>query len=297
MAASQRIVVVTGATGRQGGAVARHLLSDGWRVRALTRKPGGKRALRLAALGAEVIGGDMASPATLRAAFRDAYGLYNVQNPMISGLDGEIMQGKNVADVAKQVGIQHVVYGSSGIGRRTGVGSWDSKLIIQAHMAALDLPLTVLRPMAFMELMTDKAFFPPVAMWHVMPKLTGATRPILWLCVDDLGAIAAKAFANPDRFIGADLKLVADIRSNAECRVTWRDVTGRTPRRIPMPTWIFERFVNTDLTTMWRWLHANDFEVDPAETYKILPTALTVKEWLRDSRAHPGPPRSAPAPF
>jgi len=147
-------------------------------------------------------------------------------------------------------------------------------------MQALGLPLTVLRPMAFMELMTDKAFFPPVSTWHVMPKLMGAERPVLWLGVDDLGAIAAKAFAEPDRFIGADLKLVADIQSNTECREIWRDVTGRAPRRLPMPTGMFERFVSTDLTTMWRWLRSNDLDVDQTETRTILPAALSVREWL-----------------
>jgi uncharacterized protein YbjT (DUF2867 family) len=123
MVASDRVVVVTGATGRQGGAVARHLLSDGWWVRALTRKPRGKPARRLAALGAEVIAADMAIPTTLDTAFRDAYGVFSVQNPMTAGLNGEIDQGKNVADAAKRAGVQHLVYGSAGIGSRTGVGS------------------------------------------------------------------------------------------------------------------------------------------------------------------------------
>jgi uncharacterized protein YbjT (DUF2867 family) len=77
---------------------------------------------------------------------------------MTAGLDGEIDQGKNVAGAAKRASVQHVVYGSAGIGRRTGVGSWDSKLIVQAHMETLPLPLTVLRPTAFMESMTDRAF-------------------------------------------------------------------------------------------------------------------------------------------
>jgi uncharacterized protein YbjT (DUF2867 family) len=82
---SDRIVAITGATGRQGGAVARHLLADGWQVRALTRKPEGKPARKLAALGAEVMRADMADPSTLSEAFRDVYGVYSVQSTMISG--------------------------------------------------------------------------------------------------------------------------------------------------------------------------------------------------------------------
>jgi uncharacterized protein YbjT (DUF2867 family) len=153
--------------------------------------------------------------------------------------------------------VQHIVYGSAGPGlSATGVDSWESKLIIAAHVRESGIPLTVLRPMAFVELMTDKAFYPPVAVWHLMPRLAGAHTPIPWLAVDDLGAIAARAFAEPATFVGADLALATEFCSIDECRQTWRRVTGRPPRHFPMPLWLFERFVGTDLSTMWRWLAA-----------------------------------------
>src|SRR5687767_8990182 len=116
MDADSRAIVVTGATGHQGGAVARHLLRAGWRVRALTRDPTSGKARALAALGAEVAKGDMGDPASLRPVFAGAYGVYSVQNPMISGLEAEVRQGKNVADVASEVGVAHLVYGSAGTG-------------------------------------------------------------------------------------------------------------------------------------------------------------------------------------
>ena len=111
-----RVVVVTGATGRQGRAVARRLLSEGWRVRAITRRPESRRARDLAAFGADVVGADMAVRETLSRAFRDAYGVFSVQNPMISGVEGEIQQGRNVADAARESGVRHLVYGSAGTG-------------------------------------------------------------------------------------------------------------------------------------------------------------------------------------
>jgi uncharacterized protein YbjT (DUF2867 family) len=280
---SDRIIVVTGATGRQGGAVATHLLADGWRVRALTRKPEGSAARNLAARGAEVFGGDMGDLNSIKPAFSNAYGVYSVQNPMISGHDGEVAQGKNVAQAAKQSGVAHVVYGSAGTGDAgTGVPSWESKLEVQAYMKALELPLTVLRPMAFMELMTDKGLYPPVAVWHLMPRITGENVPIGWICVDDVGAIAARAFAEPDRFIGADLRLAADVVSIGDCRKTWRSITGRPPRRFPMPVWLFKRFVGTDLIIMWSWLRTAGLQFDLDPTRDILPTARTVREWLTE---------------
>jgi uncharacterized protein YbjT (DUF2867 family) len=97
-------------------------------------------------LGAEVIQAELSDPSSLVAAFGGVHGVYSVQNPMISGLEAEIVHGKNVADAAKKVGIHHLVYGSAGIGvAGTDVGSWESKLAVEAHMKALDLPVTVLR--------------------------------------------------------------------------------------------------------------------------------------------------------
>ncbi|MFI9813295.1 NmrA/HSCARG family protein [Saccharothrix variisporea] len=280
------LVVVTGATGRQGGAVARHLLASGRRVRALTREPDSPAARALARLGAEVIRGDMGDRDSLRPAFVGAHGVYSVQNPMISGLDAEVHQGCTVGDAAAEAGVEHFVYGSAGPpAPGTGVGSWESKLAVQAHLKTLGLPLTVLRPMAFMELMTDKDFFPPISAWHLMPKLVGEDRPLPWLTAQDLGAIAARVFAEPDRFVGAELALASDVRTLAECRALWVETFGRKPKRFPMPVWMFERFVGKDLTTMWRWLGAHPTDVDPARTREILPEARTVRQWLAERRA------------
>jgi uncharacterized protein YbjT (DUF2867 family) len=276
-----RIIVVTGATGRQGGAVTRALLEADWRVRALTRNASSQKAQALSVLGAEVIQGDMDDKPSLQSAFQGAYGVYSVQNPTIGGLESEIRQGKLVADAAKEANIQQLVYGSTGTGRPTGIGSWDSKLQIEAHMQVLGIPLTILRPRAFIELMTDKAFYPNVSTWHLMPKLMGETRPLGWISCEDLGIIAAKAFASPERFIGQDINLASDLKSIAECRAIYQDVTGKKPSRFPMPVWMFKRFVGTDLLTMWQWLGTGEIDFDTKQTYAIHPDALSIQAWLR----------------
>jgi uncharacterized protein YbjT (DUF2867 family) len=287
-ASARRTIVVTGATGLQGGAVARHLLEDGWYVRGLTRNATSKQAQDIAALGAEVVQGDMADAASLRPVFEGAYGIYSVQNPFISGPEAEVRQGRNVAEVAKDIGVEHLVYGSAGTGEMgTGIPSWETKLQIEDHMKALELPLTIVRPMAFMELMTHKKFFPAASAWHLMPKLMGSSRNVGWLCTDDLGAIAAKAFADPHSFVGKDLALASDVQSLDECRSIYREVMGRNPRRLPMPVWLFERFgfVGKDLTTMWRWLRTGEVDLDTSPTRAIHPEALTVGGWLSKQKA------------
>jgi uncharacterized protein YbjT (DUF2867 family) len=282
-AAGRRTIVVTGATGLQGGAVTRHLLQTGWHVRALTRNAASKQAQALARLGAEVVQGDMDEAPSLRTVFAGAYGVYSVQNPFINGPEAEVRQGRNVADVAKDSHVQHFVYGSAGIGRTgTRIPSWETKLDIEAHIKALSLPLTILRPMAFMELMTEKKFFPAIGTWQLMPKLMGASRRLPWISVEDLGVIAAHAFAAPERFVGKEVTLASDVQSLAECRAIYREIMGRNPSRLPMPLWLFERFgfVGRDLTAMWRWLRTGAIDLDTAATRTIYPEALTVRAWL-----------------
>lgn len=280
--AEDDIVVVTGSTGRQGGAVVRHLLSDGWRVRAVTRSPGSDRARALVRRGAEVVAADMADLDAMRRACAGAYGVYSVQNPMTAGEEGEAVQGRNVAMAAADAGVTHLVHGAAGPGTPgTGVAAWDVKLEVAAYARSRGLPVTVLRPMAFMELMTDKDLYPPVAVWHLMPRLVGEDRPLPWLSAEDLGAIAARVFGDPATYVGADLGLAADVRTLRQCREVWRDVTGRSPRRIPMPLWLFERFVGPDLTRMWRWLASHDVEADVAQTRSVHPGAETVEEFVR----------------
>lgn len=281
-------IVVAGATGRQGGAVARRLLDAGWSVRALTRSPQSKAARALATAGAEVVRADMSDRASLDAALAGAYGVFSVQNPAISGVEDEVRQGKNVADAARDAELQHVVYASAGTGAAdTGVEWWNSKLAIEAHMRGLGLPLTIVRPVAFMELMTDRDFYPPVSTWHLMPKLAGATTPIPWIAVDDAAAVAVLAFADRDRYVGRDLKLAAELRSIDECRALYEEVRGRRPRGFPMPVWMFNRVGSRDLVRMWRWLRASPPAGDPATLRAIRPEALTVRDWLKHRAPSP----------
>ncbi len=287
MAKQRGTIVVTGATGLQGRNVARQLLADGWHVKGLTRKRQSQPAAALAAQGVEVVEGDMNQPASLAPIFQGAYGVFSVQNPMTSSIDSEIRQGKNVADAAQQAKVQHVVYGSAGIGTgKTGVPSWDSKRVIEAHMRSLGLPLTILRPMAFMELMTDAKFFPPLSTWQVMPQLMGSDRPLVWLSAHDLGVIVAKAFAQPDRFFGQDLALASDVQTIDACRQAYTEALGRPPSRFPMPAWLFERFgfVGKDLGSMWRWLRTGDVPLDTSPTLALHPEAMTVQTWLKTQR-------------
>ena len=277
---TDKIIAVTGATGRQGSAVTRHLVRSGFRVRALTRDPNGKKARALGPLGAELTQADLDDAASLERAFAGAHGVYSVQNFHVVGYQKEVSQGRNVGAAAKKAGVAHVVQASAGVGQKTGIPSWDSKLEIEEHLKSLGLPLTILRPMAFMELLTDKAFYPNAAAFHVMPKLMGASKPVQWLATDDLGAIATKVFEQPEQFIGKDLKLVSDVKTIDECRAIYPKVRGKPAPHFAMPLFMFRLFTGDDMIKMWTWLRTANLQVDPAETRSLLPTAATVESFL-----------------
>jgi hypothetical protein len=140
--------------------------------------------------------------------------------------------------------------------------------------------------MAFMELMSEKKFFPPASVWKLMPELMGSARKLGWISVEDIGFIAAKAFAEPEQFTGKDLQLAADVQSIDGCRMIYREVFGKNPPRFPMPVWMFERFgfAGQDLTKMWRWLRDGQLPLETSLTRSIHPRALSVHDWLEKQK-------------
>lgn len=230
-----RLIVVTGATGRQGGAVARHLLADGWRVRAVTRNPGSAAAARLAARGAEVVRAALDDASSLASAVAGAHGVYSVQNFWDCGVEREIRQGKAVAAAAAAAGVRHFVYGSVGSAAKgSGVEHFESKFVVEDHIRGLGLPATFVRPACFME----NYYIPEVEIALLKGRLLDPVRagkPFQLIAVDDIGAFVALAFRHVfDRHLQPVVRLhphpPADHRIGPE--VVRAD---RAHERIPVP--------------------------------------------------------------
>lgn len=154
MYSHEETILVTGATGQQGGAVTRHLLAGGWRLRALIRDPEKPAARALAENRVELVQGDLNDRASLNRALKGVYGVFSMQNFWLPdvGAEGEVRQGKTIADAATAAGVQHFVYTSVGAAHRgMGQAHFASKWEIEQHIRALGLPATILRPVSFME--------------------------------------------------------------------------------------------------------------------------------------------------
>ena len=152
---SDRTILITGVTGHQGGAVARALQSSGFRLRGLTRKPESEQAAALARSGVDidVVQGDLDDEATLRRALAGAWGVFGVQNTWEAGVEREEAQGKRLATLAREAGVEHYVYTSVGSAhKRTGIPHFDNKWRIEETVRGLRFPShVILRPVSFME--------------------------------------------------------------------------------------------------------------------------------------------------
>ncbi|MFI1100755.1 NmrA/HSCARG family protein [Streptomyces melanogenes] len=145
-------VAVTGATGAQGGATARALLSAGHQVRALTRRPDSPAADALRSLGAEIRHADFDDRPSLEAALAGADSLFAVTTPFGTDTATEVQQGTALIDAAAKAHVEHIVFTSAAhADRDTGVPHYDSKQLIEQHLRAAGVPWTVIAPAAFMD--------------------------------------------------------------------------------------------------------------------------------------------------
>ena len=227
METADKIILVTGATGHQGGAVIKHLLADGWKVRAMSRHPDHAEARALKESGVELVKGDFDVPSTLDEALKGVYGVFSVQQPLDNGVDREIKEGKVLADVAKSAGVKHFIYSSYGAAdRQTGVPFIDSKWEIEEHIRNLGLNWTIFRPVYFMENLLQPEIRDSVYN-GVLPMALDPEMPLQLISVDDIGAFVALAFKNPDRFAGKALEIAGDELTGNQIAEILSRKTGR----------------------------------------------------------------------
>ena len=147
-----RHVLVTGATGQQGGAVARELLKGGHQVRALTRRANSDAANALREEGAEIVVGDMKDSISLKQAASGVDTAFIMRTPFEAGVEGETEQGMAIVDATVDAGVEHVVLSSVGSAdRQTGIPHFDSKHRVEKHLQGLDRLWSIVAPVFFMD--------------------------------------------------------------------------------------------------------------------------------------------------
>ncbi|MBB4631613.1 NmrA family NAD(P)-binding protein [Sphingosinicella soli] len=278
--ASKRITVF-GATGTSGGGAMRHLMNDGWTVRAVTRDANSDKAKAAAAAGAELEIADLDDLASVRKAIEGSDAVYLAGPSLGNRWDsGQARQGIGVVDAAVEVGIGHLVYQSAMVEGARGVLSVGSKRAIEERIAELDIPWTVNRPGLFMD--NFLTYFPlqeqdgqlSIAMALPLDKPQGLVS------ADDIGRAAAAVLAAPDRHSGKAYDLVADIVSFGEMAEIIGDEADRqvTPISVPLDA-LAQGWPQG--VSLYTWLSTR-VETDSTDTLEsLVGEPIPFRKWVR----------------
>jgi uncharacterized protein YbjT (DUF2867 family) len=258
------VILSTGATGKQGGAVAHELLHAGYHVRAMTRHPDSPHAKELASRGAEVVRGDFDDPASLGAALNGAWGTYAVQNTFEAGVEKEEIQGLRFADAARKAGVQHFVYSSVGSAHRhTGIPHFDNKARVEARVKQLGFPSwVILRPAFFMENFLSDQNKPAIDNGQ-LPMGVQPTTKVQMIAVADVGKYGKLAFEQADMLAGRAIDISGDELTMPEAAEVLSKVTKHPVTFVPVPVAEIRKF-SPDVALMLEWFDAVGYNADIA---------------------------------
>jgi uncharacterized protein YbjT (DUF2867 family) len=280
---ADQVILVTGATGKQGGATLRHLAArGGFKLRAMTRNPASDAAKALGKLGVELVKGDLDDAASLQAALAGAWGVFGVQNTWEAGVEKEEEQGKRLAKMAREVGVQHFVYTSVGSAhKKTGIPHFDNKFRVEETVRSLGFPShEILRPVFFMENL--------VSPWFLQDdKLVTAMDPatkLQMIASDDIGKFGAAAFADAAKWNRAEVDLAGDAITMVEAAQAVSEIVGKTVtfQRIPIEA---VRQNSEDMALMLEWFDKVGYSADIGSLeakWGVRP--LTVREWVKTQK-------------
>ncbi len=278
---NDRTILITGVTGHQGGAVARALKSSGFRLRGMTRKPESEPAAALARHGVDIVKGDLDDEASLRRALAGAWGVFGVQNTWEAGVEREEAQGKRLATLAREAGVEHYVYTSVGSAhKRTGVPHFDNKWRIEETVRGLRFPShVILRPVAFMEnLLAPFSLQGDTLTWALGP----ATK-LQMIAVDDIGWFGARAFTDAAALNRREIDIAGDQRTMPEAAEILTKALGRPIAFAQTPIAQVRQY-SEDTALMLEWFERVGYSADIAGLEREFGRALTkLADWARRS--------------
>lgn len=282
MADTGRVILVTGATGQQGGAATRHLIENGFKVRAVTRNPDSPKAKSLKEKGVEVVSGDLFRPETIEKHLQNLYGIFAVQNFWEHGYQGELEQGKTLVDLGKKAGVQHFVYSSVGSAhRKTGLAHFESKFQIENYLKQSGLTYTIIRPVFFMEnfyLMHNDILAGKLVM--AMHENT----PLQMIAVDDVGAFAAQAFMHPDIFRGKEIDIAGDSKTMPEVVSMLSENLGEQVKYVKLELDEYKNVMGEEYAHMVDWFNRVGYDVDIEALRQNYDVELTsFKDWVKQA--------------
>jgi uncharacterized protein YbjT (DUF2867 family) len=287
-------ILVTGATGAQGGSVARHLLQQGnFNVRCLTRNPASEAALALQSKGAEIVKGDLSDKDTLSAAMEGCYGVFGVTN-FWEHFGGEQQHGLNLVDAVEAANIEHFVFSTLPSAEQLSGGTlsvphFETKAAMENYSRSKDLAATYVHPGFYFE--NFLSFFPPMKMENGaygfgFPQ---GNTPLAAISIEDLGGIVNTIFNNPSKYIGQLIGAVSEDLSPTKYAETMTKVLNHTIKYNDIPREVFASFGfpgAEDLATMFTCnkLHILERKEDQKVSHEMYSGIKGFEQWLTENK-------------
>src|SRR5712671_6128752 len=252
-------VVVTGGTGKQGGAVVKRLLERGHEVRVVTRSTESAKARELANAGVTLVRASLEDSSALTKALEGATSLFAMTTPFEGGTQAEARQGISAANAAKAAGV-HLVFTSVGnANRKTGVPHFDSKYEVEQHIAKIGVRATILAPVFFMEnLYYGKEQLAKGIYATPLPP----TRQLAQVAVADIGTVAVRLLEDPGHFADKRFDLGGDELTGNDVVAILSRVTGRPFTYFQVPLDLIRQRMGEDAVKMYEWFDRVGYTVD-----------------------------------
>ncbi|GAA3698898.1 NmrA/HSCARG family protein [Arthrobacter ginkgonis] len=291
-------MLVTGATGMQGGAVVQALLRGGHSVTAFVRNPDSAPARALAQQGVTLAAGNLEDLASLEAASAGHDVVFSVQMAGIDPTDpgAEQRQARNIATAAKRAGITQIIHTSvSATGWRSRhpgyeqselfTAYWDEKEAAEAVVRESGIDRwTIFKPAFYMDNFLPgkrEDMFPEL---HQLPegKLVTATGPqtvMALINAEDLGAAVAAAVADPDKFHEAEIEFAGDALTHPEIADAISAVANRKITAVFRPAEEWEQVLGAPQGSGRTWDDLVGYPARPHHAARYGLTTTTLKQW------------------
>jgi uncharacterized protein YbjT (DUF2867 family) len=254
-------VLVTGATGKQGGHLVNELLARNYSIRALTRKPESAAAKALAQRGVTIVQGNFDDEKTLENAARGVDTVFAMSTPFESNGPTEAREGINIVRAALAAGVEHLVYSSvAGADRATGIPHFDSKFEVETEIRRSGVPFTIVAPVFFMENFVGDAFAGGIAKGALAMALP-ATRRLQMIAVADIAQFTAHVIERRDAFFGQRIDIASDELTGVRAAETISGVAGRHVQYVALPLDTVRQW-SDDLARMMEWFDRVGYDAD-----------------------------------
>jgi uncharacterized protein YbjT (DUF2867 family) len=275
-------VLVTGATGKQGGAVVRTLLRSGYRVVALTRNPASANAITFHNEGVRIVVGDMTHADSLAGAMIGVDVVFTMSTPFQADHENEVAQGVNITDAAKTAGVRHLVFSSvASANKNTGIPHFETKFKIEQHVAASGIPYTIIGPTAFMENFIQPQVIAGLKEGKLRRALP-ASRPVQLVAVEDIGAFAVFAIEHPQFFLNKRIDIAGDELDGEKTAAILAKASGRMITYEEFSPEVLKSR-SPDLAKMMEWQSKNNYTADTKGLRKTFPEVKwhSFEEWAK----------------